>query len=250
MCASYGIGGRFGGGTLPFDLPPLSEPHNVARLNEWAAARGGNARITGRKAVNLNPIIHAFSSSAGAGSRTAAGDRELAFAWWWLWLDGSGPVKFSAFNSRADRLLRSWRTPFQRRALLPATWFVEKGERFGLPDNELFAIAAITSSVVPDGPVVGEPADGDALLTYSMVTRGAVGAVSAVHDRMPLVLPCSMHDEWLDPERPGDEELVSRVRLVSEEISQALTAVAGAGAGADSRSTTQSDTSPDPDKLF
>lgn len=205
MCASYGIGGRyFGDDALPFDLDPLSEPQHLRLLNEWALQHSGNAKITGRKALNLNPLIHAF-----------AGERSVHLAWWWLWRDGGGPVQFSAFNSREDRLLRSWRAPFQRRALLPATWYVEKGTQFGLPDGELFAMAAVTSLVHPEG-------SDDPLLTYSLVTRSAVGAVSAVHDRMPLVLPKALHDEWLDPQHPGDEELVSRVRFVSEQISEAF----------------------------
>lgn len=208
MCASYGIGGRyFGGDALPFNLDPLSEPQNLRLLNEWASERQGNAKITGRNALNLNPLIHAFD-----------GERAVDLAWWWLWHDGSGPVKFSAFNSREDRLLRSWRAPFQRRALLPATWFVEKGTTFSLPGEELFAMAAVTSLVQPAGSEAP-------LITYSLVTRSAVGAVAAVHDRMPIVLPKQLHDEWLDPQRPGDEELIGRVRFVSEQASASFVQV-------------------------
>lgn len=41
---------------------------------------------------------------------------------------------------------------------------------------------------------------------------------------MPLVLPADMHADWLDPEQPGDAELVARVQHASEEISRSLTA--------------------------
>jgi len=191
----------------PTDLPPMSEPGSQAVLNDWLTRRGGAAKITGKNALNLNPVIRARESA-----------RELVLAWWWLWYDSSGPVKFSAFNSRDDALMRSWKRPFQHRVLLPASWYVEKKTRFHLPGNETFGIAAITSTVVRD--------DGSELLTYSMVTREAPAGSRAAESwhRMPLVLPRDMHDEWLDPDRPGDAQLVAEVQHASEEISRELTA--------------------------
>ncbi len=208
MCASYGLGGDGKIIPLPGGLEPMSEQGSLSLLDEWMQQRGGGAKITGKNALNLNPII-----------RASEGGRELLLAWWWLWLDGSGPVKFSAFNSRDDRLLRSWKRPFQHRALLPATWYIEKKGRFTLPGEEIFGIAAVTSTVTRD--------DGSELVSYSMVTRDAPAGSEAAEywGRMPLVLPREMHDEWLDPERPGDAELVAEVQHASEEISRAMTTV-------------------------
>ena len=203
MCASYGLDGGEDK-QLPFDLPPMSEQANQLLLEDWMMQRGGSARVTGKNALNLNPIIRA--SDAG---------REMLLAWWWIWLDSSGPVKFSAFNSRDDRLLRSWKRPFQNRALLPATWYVEKKGRFHLPDNETFGIAALTNTITLE--------DGSPLTTYSMVTRDAVGEAADYWPRMPLVLPKDLHDEWLNPRRPGDESLVTEVQNGSDEISRAIT---------------------------
>ncbi|MBL5973300.1 MAG: DUF159 family protein [Candidatus Leucobacter sulfamidivorax] len=180
-------------------IPPLEEPGTRRRIEAWAAADRGRARITGRIARNLNPLIHA-----------PRGERELAFGWWWLHVNGR-PAEYSAFNSRDDRLLRSWHEPFQRRALLPASWYVEKGRVFGLPGGEPFAIAAITTSTPQDG--------GGTLLSYSMVTRDAVGEAATAHPRMPLVLPAAIHDEWLDRARPGDAGLVARAVAASQALS-------------------------------
>ncbi|QZY52939.1 SOS response-associated peptidase family protein [Leucobacter tenebrionis] len=205
MCNSYGLGGYLHDGEEPRSpLRPLDQRESERAIAEWAQGRGGRAAITGSKARNLNPIIRAGSD-----------DRELVFAWWWLWLDSSGPAKFSAFNARDDKLMRSWKKPFQTRALLPADWYVEKKGRFTLPQGEQFGIAAITSTVTTD--------DGD-LITYSMVTRDAPAGSEAAEywPRMPLVLPRDMHDEWLDPERPGDASLVAEVQHASEEISREL----------------------------
>ena len=206
MCASYGLGGYLADADTQTGLDPLDERESRSRLHEWWSGLDGKAAITGRIARNFNPVISA-----------ADGERELMFGWWWLWLDGSGPAAFDAFNSRDDRLTRSWHGPFQHRALLPASWYVEKGRTFRLPGEPVFAIAAITSTVL-------EAATGKELLTYSMVTRGAVGEAVKAHSRMPLVLPAALHDEWLDPHRVGDARLVDQMIRDSEELCQSLTA--------------------------
>lgn len=188
---------------------PVDGVTNESWVADWARSADGRAAITGRRARNLNPIVLADGN-----------ERRIVPAWWWLWGDGTGgPLPYSAFNSREDRLLHSWLAPLQRRAILPATWYVEKGVRFELPraepfGAEPFGIAAITLTVVLEG--------GERLVTYSMVTRSAVGAAAEASDRMPLVLPRSEHDAWLDPRRSGDAALVARVRAASEGVSHAF----------------------------
>lgn len=198
MCATYGLeaGDRDG---VAWDLPPLDLWENAERIADWARNNANTARITGRHARNLNPLI-----------RAPQGRRRLEFAWWWLHI-GNEPARFSAFNSRDDKLMAKWRRPFQDRALLPATWYIEKGARFALPGGPLFAMAAITTTATLD--------DGDELTTYSLVTRDAVAEARTVHPRMPLILPAELHDTWLDPERPGDEDLVIEAVAASEDLS-------------------------------
>lgn len=176
------------------------------RLGQWAAACGGTAQLTRRKARNLNPVVH-----------ESGGERRVELAWWWLWLNGA-PAPFSAFNSRDDALLRSWRIPFQRRAILPATWYREQGFRFDL-GGEPFGIAAITSAVPQES--------GEDLVTYSMVTRSGVGAAASVlssrgEARMPLILPESLHEEWLASDRIGDRSLVERAVSASERLCRSI----------------------------
>lgn len=208
MCSTYGFGGGPHGLGLTFDLPPMHEPDSRRLLAEWAREQRGRARITGRRARNLNPIIHA-----------GYGEPVVELAWWWLHV-GAEPAPFSAFNSRDDTLLRKWREPFQRRAILPAHWYVEKGSTFALPGDELFGIAAIVTPVPTSQP-------GSPLMSYSMVTRDAVGRAVEAHPRMPMLLPRDFHDAWLDPARPGDAALLDAALTASEQISAAVLPIGG-----------------------
>lgn len=210
MCATYGLTPSGEKIMLPGGLEPYSEKVADSIVAEWMRDWGGKAntsrtRKDGR--TNLNPIV-----------RDTGDGPTLELAWWWLHVGGV-PAQFMAFNSRDDQLLKQWRRPFQHRALLPADWYNEGGERWALPDGAPFAIAAITS------PRHDEHGD---LTSYSMVTREAVGeatkvATSRGDSRMPLVLPAELYDRWLDPERPGDAALVEEIQQASEEISRAMT---------------------------
>lgn len=205
MCASYGLGG---GPYGELGLSPLDQRENKVLLNAWANEWGGKANTTRAGGANLNPVIYVDGS-----------DRELELAWWWHHVGGQ-PAKYTAFNSRDDALMTKWKSPFQHRALLPATWYNEGKKRWSLPGGEVFALAAILSPrTLPDGGTG---------LAYSLVTREGIGEASSVvtargDSRMPLALPRELHDEWLNPDRPGDESLVRTVQDGSREISLAMT---------------------------
>lgn len=213
MCASYGLGGGPSPDDAPYGFDPMDQRENRALLEEWLEEWAGKATTTrsSTKGTNLNPIIHALS-----------GVREIELAWWWFHVGGR-PAKFTAFNSRDDALLAKWKSGFQHRALLPATWYSEGKKVWALPGNELFMMAAILSPRTL--------ADGSTGLSYSLVTREGIGEAAAVvsergESRMPLILPRELHDEWLSAERPGDAELLAAVQQGSAEISRAVTAEA------------------------
>lgn len=206
MCASYGLGGGPHDLELTFDLPPMHEPESRALLAEWARQHRSTARITGRNARNMNPLIH-----------SGFGVPRVDLAWWWLHVGGA-PAKFSAFNAREDTLATKWRDPLQRRAIIPANWYIEKGHTFALPGDELFGIAAIVTPFTQ--------ADGSTLLSYAMVTRAAEAEAATVHPRMPLILARESHAAWLDPERPGDRALVAEMVAASEPLAEAALVIA------------------------
>lgn len=213
MCATTGL--RYGGAALDIEgnpFAPLDEREVSQEIAEWAAGSNGVMKITGKNARNMNPIILSVGGAPG-----------LRFAWWWIWPSASGPAKYSAFNARSDNLTgRAWSQPFQRRAIVPATWYVEKGVDFAHPSGGVFGIAAITNTVREE--------DGSELTTYALVTRDAVGEAAGVHDRMPLVLPPDRHELWLDPERPGDGHLADAAVSWSEEVSRTMTLAGGSPA--------------------
>lgn len=54
------------------------------------------------------------------------------------------------------------------------------------------------------------------LLSAAIITTAAAGELAGIHDRMPLLLPESHWDSWLNPERPIDTALLSRPPDVSK----------------------------------
>jgi len=215
VCNNYGLPPEFGerfpfeeaGPTLP---PPLNEQEPYTRLLGWVEEFKGSARITGVNRRNYNPVIRTPDEADGNVAPA------LDFGWWSLWIHGRLPKGYDTWNARDDKLANGnwWKEPFrQRRGLLPATWYVERGKRFGL-GGELFTLGALWSPADVDG-------NGDQMLTYTMTTRASVGQASTVHPRMPLIIAPQLRADWLDPKTVGDEELKNAVVAASEELSRA-----------------------------
>ncbi|HVL85673.1 MAG TPA: SOS response-associated peptidase [Pseudonocardia sp.] len=102
-----------------------------------------------------------------------------------------------------------------RRCLLPADGWYEwqRGPDHKQPyyahhrDGASLAMAGLWEFWKPkDDPADRFP---DGLVTACVLTTDAVGPLAQVHDRMPLVLPASAWDAWLDPDRRADDEAVA-----------------------------------------
>jgi len=64
---------------------------------------------------------------------------------------------------------------------------------FRLADGSPFAFAGLWTSRT-------DPGTGELVESCTIVTTSPNPLVAPVHDRMPVILPRSLEDEWLDPE--------------------------------------------------
>lgn len=102
-----------------------------------------------------------------------------------------------------------------RRCLLPADGWYEwqRGPEHKQPyytrysDGSSLALAGLWEFWKPQEDPDNEYPDG--LVTCSVLTTDAVGPLAQVHDRMPLVLPPSAWDAWLDPDADASAETIS-----------------------------------------
>lgn len=102
-----------------------------------------------------------------------------------------------------------------RRCLIPADGWYEwqRGPDHKQPyytryaDGSSLAMAGIWEYWKPQDDPAGEYPDG--LVTASVLTTSAVGVLAQVHDRMPLLLPPSAWDAWLDPDTRADDDAVA-----------------------------------------
>jgi putative SOS response-associated peptidase YedK len=105
-------------------------------------------------------------------------------------------------NVRAESVAWKFREQLnEKRCLIPASGFYEwatvggkkRARNFTLTDRAIFAFVGLWDVWRGDGkPVV----------SACMITTTPNELVSAVHDRMPVILPRESYTEWLDPETP------------------------------------------------
>ncbi|HET8640411.1 MAG TPA: SOS response-associated peptidase [Pseudonocardiaceae bacterium] len=113
----------------------------------------------------------------------------------------------------------------KRRCLVPADgWYEWKREGkqkqpfyMTTTDGSSIALAGIWATWRPKDAPEDEPP----LITCSIITTDAVGQLAEIHDRMPLMLPNSAWQRWLDPDLADvsslltgpDEDLVAALDL-------------------------------------
>jgi putative SOS response-associated peptidase YedK len=143
------------------------------------------------------------------------------------WASNPRDLGVTTINARAETVAERplYRDAFARkRCLVVADGFYEWSG--GTPhwitreDGEPFAFAGLWASWRPQTDDAVEP-----LRSCTIVTTAATGPVRALHDRMPVILPRSAEDAWLDPETPAPElhELLApSPTLVTRPVSRAV----------------------------
>lgn len=113
----------------------------------------------------------------------------------------------------------------KRRAFVPASGYYEwttgdgrKAPHFvQLPEGELMLFAAVYSWWRDPRPA---PGASPWLLSASVLTRQATGALAEIHDRMPVLLSAEFAGEWLDPHEEATEDLVEAVSEAATEVAE------------------------------
>ncbi len=133
--------------------------------------------------------------------------------------EGKGPL---LINARADKVTSSpaFRASAKsKRCLIPMDGYYEwrvNPDRDGKKsrktpffmyraDGEPLFMAGLWSVWKPKDQKDAQP-----LLSCTIVTTDAPGELAEIHDRMPLVVPESDWDRWLNPDAPVDEGLLAR----------------------------------------
>ena len=203
MCASYGLDPRFPGYT---DYRRgLISLITLKKMVDWVTSNDGDVvRPTGKNARNLNPVF----LQGG----------ELAEAWWGQIIGGE-PAKFPSINTRLERVLAKPGLA-NKRVLVPASEWYEYQKpaktRYSMTSDEPFMLAGLRTS--------GRLADGSDFICYSIITGPTAPQLEVIHDRMPVMIPASLFDDWIDPETPGSPELIAAAIAARDQIAPSLTA--------------------------
>lgn len=132
------------------------------------------------------------------------GDRALTSFKWGLvpfWADDP-KIGNRMINARAEGVAEkpSFREAFKkRRCIIPIDgfyeWMKEGDEKipfyFHMEEFEPFGLAGLWET---------NDKTGEHLETCTILTTEANALMSNIHDRMPVILPVSVRDQWLDPE--------------------------------------------------
>lgn len=165
-----------------------------AELREFFRAIG---EFQQRRMYNIAP------SHTVAIIREQGGVRTLSGVHWGLipfWAKES-KIGYSMINARSETVATkpSFREPFKkRRCLIPIDGFYEwkREEQENQPffihrqDDGLFAFAGLWDS--------WQAPDGHTIESCSIITTEPNQMMSKIHDRMPVILPISAYDAWLN----------------------------------------------------
>lgn len=167
----------------------------------------------------LSPRFNVPPGSEVLVVRERAGLREAGMCRWGLvpWWADDPAIGHRMANARADTAFGkpAFRDAMKaRRALIPADVFYEwqalPGQRTRQPwavamkDREPFALGGIWESWKPKG-------GGPVLYTCAVLTTEPNAIMSAIHDRMPVIVPHDRYRQWLDPmtPEPGLREIMA-----------------------------------------
>lgn len=137
------------------------------------------------------------------------GERELASLRWGLIPYWSKDAKIGArtINAKAETIASNslFREAFlRRRCLIPADGFFE-WQKTGTKSRQAWAMALRDGSMLALAGLWErwkDPATGEPLETYTVITTDANELAAPIHDRMPVILAPKDYERWLAPADP------------------------------------------------
>jgi putative SOS response-associated peptidase YedK len=204
--------GRYAASRSPDDLvvefeavpaegqPPLAADYNVAPTKDVYVVRQKKERDA-------------------EGALTGGSHRELRAVRWGLVPSWAKDVSVGnrLLNARVESLTEkpAFRTASRtRRCLVPADGWFEWAKRLDSPTKQPYYVTPEDGSSLAFAGLWEVWGRGeDRLYTCTIVTAPAVGVLTEIHPRMPLVLPSDRWAAWLDPAREDVEALVEPTPL-------------------------------------
>ncbi|MEM7323076.1 MAG: SOS response-associated peptidase [Actinomycetota bacterium] len=168
----------------------------------------------------LEPNFNVAPTNEVYAVRASDGNRMMAALRWGLVPFWAKDLKIGSrmINARSETVADkpAFRKAFQsRRCLIPADGFYEwakvAGQKAKQPyfihrtDGEPIVFAGMWERWKPrleDGKTIDE--DADVIETCTILTCGPNETMATIHDRMPVLLPPAVWDDWLSGETPMD----------------------------------------------
>ena len=166
-------------------------------------------------------------------AKTEPPTRRLESARWGLvpaWAKDPG-IGVKAFNARAEEVEDKpmfRQALIKRRAVVPASgyyeWHTEDGVKTPYyihpTDDSPLMFAGLYEWWKDPSKADDDPARW--LLSFTIMTRSAVGALGSIHDRMPLFIDADYADVWLDPTTDNVGDLLDATIDAAPEMADSL----------------------------
>lgn len=167
-------------------------------------------------AVTIKPNYNAAPTQTMPVVHLEAGKIEFALMRWGLipsWAKDK-TIGYKLFNARSETVFDKpvWRSAIKnRRCLVPATGFYE-WKREGTAKKQPFYITVKGHEIFSFAGVweTWHDEDGQELHTYSILTTAPNEEMSALHDRMPVILHEDDEEAWLHEDDRGFLETVMK----------------------------------------
>jgi len=161
-----------------------------------------------------------------AGDDPSGAKRRVDIALWGLipsWSKNSSSAS-NTINARVETVSEkpSFRSAFRyRRCLIPADGYYEWATTIGpYPPKQPFYISHENKSSLAMAGIFEEwknPRDGKTLVSAAILTRESVGDISAIHNRMPVLLPTDRWAKWLSSVPVADRDVPRYLALLETE---------------------------------